>query len=190
MVTYMMVSSSGVLVPLSPSRQGPSPPCSAEICVVSLTEERSHTPGLRPLDGGLFQKGNSISSQTRSFILEDSVTLTEKTHGISSRQPSISWLKCLVGLSNSLLMSKVKSIYLSIYLSIYINIQFSSVQSLSRVRLFATPWTAARQASLSITNSQSSLKLMCIESVMPFSHLILRRLLLLLHPSQHQDLFQ
>ena len=126
MVTYMMVSSSGVLVPLSPSRQGPSPPCSAEICVVSLTEERSHTPGLRPLDGGLFQKGNSISSQTRSFILEDSVTLTEKTHGISSRQPSISWLKCLVGLSNSLLMSKVKSIYLSIYLSI---LTFSSVQS-------------------------------------------------------------
>ena len=139
-VTYMMASSSGVLVPLSPSRQGPSPPCSAEICAVSLTEERSHTPGLWPLDGGLFQKGNSISSQTHSFILEDSITLTEKTHGISSRQPSISWLKCLVGLSNPLLMSKVKSIYLSIiYIYIYINIQFSSVQSLSHVRLFATP---------------------------------------------------
>ena len=50
---------------------------------------------------------------------------------------------------------------------------FSSVQSLSRVRLFATPWIAARQASLSITNSRSSLKLMSIESVMPSSHLIL-----------------
>ena len=49
----------------------------------------------------------------------------------------------------------------------------SSVQSLSCVRLFATPWTAARQASLSITNSQSLLKLMSIESVMPSSHLIL-----------------
>ena len=51
--------------------------------------------------------------------------------------------------------------------------QFNSVQSLSRVWLFVTPWTAARQASLSIINSQSSLKLMSIESVMPSSHLIL-----------------
>ena len=70
---------------------------------------------------------------------------------------------------------------------------FSSVQLLSRVWLFATPWTAAHQASLSITNSRSLLKLMCIESVMPSNHL--------LHPlsspssptfshSQHQGLFQ
>ena len=51
--------------------------------------------------------------------------------------------------------------------------QFSSVQLLSRVRLFETPWTAAHQASLSITNSQSLLKLMSIESVMPSNHLIL-----------------
>ena len=49
----------------------------------------------------------------------------------------------------------------------------SSVQLVSRVRLFATPWTASHQASLSITNSQSLLKLMSIESVMPSSHLIL-----------------
>ena len=54
-----------------------------------------------------------------------------------------------------------------------------AVRSLSRVRLFATPWTAARQASLSITNSQSLLKLMSIESVMPSNHLILCRPLLL-----------
>ena len=60
--------------------------------------------------------------------------------------------------------------------------QFSSVQSLSRVRLFATPWMAARQASLSITNSRSSLRLTFIESVMPSSHLILCRPLLLLPP--------
>ena len=60
------------------------------------------------------------------------------------------------------------------------SVQFSSVQSLSRVRLFATPWTTARQASLSITNSQSLPKLMSIESVMPSSHLILCRPLLLL----------
>ena len=58
--------------------------------------------------------------------------------------------------------------------------EFSSVQSLSCVRLFATPWIAARQASLSITNSWSSLKLTSIESVMPSSHLILCRPLLLL----------
>ena len=52
-------------------------------------------------------------------------------------------------------------------------LQFSSVQSLSPVRLFATPWTAAPQASLSITNSLSLLKLMSIELVMPSNHLIL-----------------
>ena len=57
---------------------------------------------------------------------------------------------------------------------------FSSVQSLSRVRLFVTPWMAAHQASLSITNSQSLLKLMSIESVMPSNHLILCGPLLLL----------
>ena len=58
--------------------------------------------------------------------------------------------------------------------------QFSSVQSLSRGQLFANPWTAACQAFLSVTNSQSLLKLMSIESVMPFNHLILCRPLLLL----------
>ena len=62
------------------------------------------------------------------------------------------------------------------------SVQFSSVQSLSRVRLFATPWIAACQASVSITNSQSSLRLMSIESVMPSSHLILGCPLLLLPP--------
>ena len=56
----------------------------------------------------------------------------------------------------------------------------SSVQSFSRVRLFVTPWTAACQASLSITNSQRLLKLMSIELVMPSNHLILCPLLLLL----------
>ena len=69
--------------------------------------------------------------------------------------------------------------------------RFSSVQLLSRVRLFVTPWTAAFQTTLSITNSQSLLKLMFIESVMPSNHLIL------CHPpspalnlSQHQGFFQ
>ena len=62
------------------------------------------------------------------------------------------------------------------------SVQSSSVQSLSRVRLFATLWVTARQASLSITSSQSSLRLMFIKSVMPSSHLILCRPLLLLPP--------
>ena len=62
------------------------------------------------------------------------------------------------------------------------SVQFSSVQSLSHVRLFAIPWIAAHQASLSITSSQSSPKLMSIELVMPSSHLILCRPLLLLPP--------
>ena len=60
------------------------------------------------------------------------------------------------------------------------NTQFSSVQSLSHVQLFVTPWTAACQASLSITNSWNLLKLMFIESVMPPNHFILCRPLLLL----------
>ena len=59
-------------------------------------------------------------------------------------------------------------------------VSVSSVQSLSHVRLFETPWITARQASLSITNSRSSLKLTSIKSVMPSSHLILCRPLLLL----------
>ena len=59
---------------------------------------------------------------------------------------------------------------------------FSSVQSLSRVWLFVTPWIAAHQASLSITHSRSSLRLTSLESVMPSSHLILCRPLLLLPP--------
>ena len=61
-------------------------------------------------------------------------------------------------------------------------LQFSSVQSLSHVRLFVTPWTTARQSSLSITNFWSLPKFMSIESVMPSSHLILCCALLLLPP--------
>ena len=63
-----------------------------------------------------------------------------------------------------------------------VSVQFSSVQSLSCLRFFVTPWITACQASLSITNSWSSLKLMSIELVMPSSHLILCHPLLLLPP--------
>ena len=62
----------------------------------------------------------------------------------------------------------------------HVTVQFISVQSLSHVRLFATPWTAAHQASLSITNSHSPPKPMSIESVIPSNHLILCHPLLLL----------
>ena len=68
---------------------------------------------------------------------------------------------------------------LSVIYTVQTCFQFSSIQSLSRVRFFETPWIAAHQASLSITNSQSSLKFMSIESVMPSSHLICHPLLLL-----------
>ena len=57
--------------------------------------------------------------------------------------------------------------------TVFSSVKFFSVQFLSRVQLFVTPWTAARQTCLSITNSQSLLKLMSIESVMPSNHLIL-----------------
>ena len=72
-------------------------------------------------------------------------------------------------------------------------IAISSVQSLSCVQLFATPWIPAHQASLSITNSRSSFKLMSIESVMPSiqpSHPLLSPTSPAPHPSQHQSLFQ
>ena len=74
---------------------------------------------------------------------------------------------------------QIQKLSLPICQTLY-SVQFSSVQSLSCVQLFVTPWTAARQASLSITNSQSLLKHMSIEWVMPSNHLILCRPLLLL----------
>ena len=70
--------------------------------------------------------------------------------------------------------------YFLYYMSQIFIFMFSSVQSLSHVQLFLTPWTAACQASPSVTNSWSLLKLMSIESVMPFNHLILCYPLLLL----------
>ena len=79
--------------------------------------------------------------------------------------------------------ARVNTHHVGLYAALQIHcslFQFSSVQSLSRVRLFATPWTAAHQASLSITNSGSLFKLMSIESVMSSNHLILRHPLLLL----------
>ena len=78
-----------------------------------------------------------------------------------------------------LLSVKFSAVTLKNHLSVLTSVQFSSVQSLSHVWLFATPWTAACQATLSITNSRNLLRLMSIESVMPSNHLILRHPLLL-----------
>ena len=80
---------------------------------------------------------------------------------------------------HGLISSKCPFMFYIIFICAY---YFSSVQSPSRIRLFATPRIAAHQASLSITNSRSSLKLTSIESVMPSSHPILCRPLLLLPP--------
>ena len=74
---------------------------------------------------------------------------------------------------------KIKIIYV-VHTHIRIHVCIRSDQSLSRVQLFVTPWIAARQASLSITNFRSSLRLMSIKSVMPSNHLILCHPLLLL----------
>ena len=71
-------------------------------------------------------------------------------------------------------------LYITNIFAYFPSVQFSSVQSLSQAQLFVTPWTTAPQASLSITNSQSLLKLMSIQLVMPFNHLILCYPLLLL----------
>ena len=73
---------------------------------------------------------------------------------------------------------------------IFFKTLIQSAQSLSHVLLFVTPWTAAHQASLCITNSRSLTKLMCIESVMPTNHLILCRPLLLLPPIFPKGLFK
>ena len=102
-------------------------------------------------------------------------------HGIAeSRQESTHY--CILLLKNRWEPMKIPKL----------TTQFSLVQSLSRVRLFATPWIAAHQPSLSITNSQSSLRLTSVESVMPSSHLILCLSTSppAPNPSQHQSLFQ
>ena len=90
-----------------------------------------------------------------------------------------SWLNVLIHISQrhmqtffSLITIKKHKFSLRRYFRLVL-IQFSSVPSLSRVRLFATPWTAAYEASLSITNSWTLLKLMSTESMMPSNHLIL-----------------
>ena len=107
-------------------------------------------------------------------------------HGVArSRTQLIDWTELNSIKVHSLLLSIKGKIHLKISKAsqwAHSSVQFSSVQSPSRVRLFVTPWITARQASLSTTNSRSSLRLTSIESVMPSSHLILCHPLFLLLP--------
>ena len=106
-----------------------------------------------------------------------SISLSSEYSGLISFR--MYWLDLLAGQGTLKSLLKQHSWKSSILLH---SVQSSSVQSLSRAQLFVTPWIAACQTSLSITNSQSSLGLTSIESVMPSSHLILCRPLLLLPP--------
>ena len=96
-----------------------------------------------------------------------------KIHNIYSANVECIWLETLSNAEFTSYKTRVEVLY-------YAFSQFSSVQSLNRVWSFVTPWITARQASLSITSSRSSFRLMSIESLMPSSHLILCRPLLLL----------
>ena len=120
----------------------------------------------------------SLLSSSQKLALKNTKFAITQASIISLTDPISQDLDYLVNLIPSTLPTKVHII--------------NSVQSLSHVWHFATPWIAALQASLSITNSRSLLKLMSIESVMPSSHLILCCPLLLLppSPSQHQGFFQ
>ena len=124
----------------------------------------------------LTQKENILSSSKATDFIHFFPTLILKlTHQALQNY----WLKGHIQLPYSIQIAcfvKMSSHFSSV------SFGFSSVQSLSRVWLFATPWITARQASLSITNSRSPPKLMSIKSMMPSSHLILCRPLLLLPP--------
>ena len=109
-----------------------------------------------------------IGSQVK-YLLSQELSLNPIYSSFFSSLSNTSW---------SHLICLVSHPFLSLFLATWAS--FSSLQSLSHVRLFVTPWISGRQASLSITNSQSSLKLTFIESVMPSSHLIFGHPLLLL----------
>ena len=127
----------------------------------------------------LFNTGSQRFAGILKSCLLNSSTSAEKQHCSLLLYTLLcllwTWHKLWRSLTGSL-FSFSFFFFFSLRYSVWVYV-FSSVQTLSHVRLFATPWVAARQASLSITNSRSSLKLMSIESVMPSSHLILCLLL-------------
>ena len=131
------------------------------------------------------REASSVGSEILGRALTEGLLLEKTDFLISaSRGPIFSFaLKPKLYRWDCLSSTRVRSLALTLpYLPGQVQPQFSSVQSLSHVRLFASSWTAARQASLSITNSWSSPRLTSIESVMPSSYLILCRPLLLLPP--------
>ena len=156
----------------------------------------SGDPGLNPGLGRSPGEGNSNSLQYS--CLENPMDrgawwaivrgVTRVGHDLGPKPPPPCWqrtVKLRVSQSQTVVSEKQHHHHLKTCLKCKFscsNQDLSSVQSFSRVWLFATPWIPARQDSLSITNSWSLLKLMSIESVMPSSHLILCRPLLLLPP--------
>ena len=125
---------------------------------------------LHPLEALLFSFGLdsvylSVNVAQIFFLSSVTLSLPLSMFSWSHRQQSLQWL-----------------LWASFHFQSLYMLQIRSDQSLSRVRLLTTPWIAAHQASLSITNSRSSLRLTSIESVMRSSHLILCRPLLLLPP--------
>ena len=120
------------------------------------------------------------NDQLRGIIKADPLITTQDVEKLNVNHPMVVWHLKQIG--------KVKKTFSWVLCLI----QFSSVQSLSRVQLFATPWITACQASLSITNSQSLLKRMSIESVRPSCHIhpLSSPSPPAPNPSQHQGLFQ
>ena len=137
---------------------------------------------MRPL---LLKTGQRILNHTTLHIIVQLVNIYKyminsiwKEERSADKKNILSW--CLIKVMEEMAGWLNWTILTSYCLPVFS--QFSSVQSISHIRLFATPWIAALQASLSITNSWSSPRLTSIESVMPSSHLILCCLLLLLAP--------
>ena len=144
-----------------------------------LSEALNHFLGLNPWNTILYPSAHTYFSwsgmynnvQLKNDPLGSKGYSGQRNEEVQGRE----WMTCKP------VSTSITSRYWYLDIASY-NLGNSSVQSLSRVRLFATPWIATRQASLSITSSRNSLKLMSIESVMPSSHLILCRPLLLLPP--------
>ena len=121
---------------------------------------------------------------THSSILAWKIPWTEEPDRLQSMRPQRVWLDSIQATQQFNMSDETSYYYYYLlnewYIHIVQNSKFSSVQSLSRVRLLATPWTAPCQASLSITNSWSSLKFTSVRSMMQSNHLIPCRPLLLL----------
>ena len=117
---------------------------------------------------------SACPSDCTSFLVQITTSLLENASKtvVKNFYSKVCWMPCVSINTWKQYHIKAKAI----------SVQFSSIQSLSRLQLFATPWISACQASLSITNSQSSLRLASIESMMPSSHLILCHPLLFLPP--------